>query len=314
LDKYYVLDSRFAKFFSISKQELNDTINFQFDLQPELKNQIFSNIDTWYNGYYGNEPSSMYSTFSTQQYLNKCRYEYDTWKKHPNETSYSLWIPEPQPYWTKSNITNILNNYLSIGFEGEFNRFLLSLTKNNQAIFNQKQDYYPPMLEDPAVSNHREKIIFHLLLHTGYLTVDNRNTRYFKIPNKELLGVFRKQLDYYLKNFPISDELISDLSNALLDQNYANLGDVIMKSLYAYSSEVDATKNFTSKEEVEFNAKYKVGHGRMTLEQRKSYPQEAHIHNILWRAFDRVSQDNTFMVEQEFGKKGVFSSSGEYIN
>jgi hypothetical protein len=87
-----------------------------------------------------------------------------------------------------------------------------------------------------------------------------------------------------------------------------------MKSLYAYHSDVNTTKDFTSKEEAEFSVKYKVGYKNMAKEKRKRYPQEAHIHNIIWRAFDRVNEDNTFMVEQESGLNSVFSSSGEYIN
>jgi hypothetical protein len=154
LKVYDALNSQYAKFFSLSKQEVIETVNFLFkDIRSELRNKIISNIDDWYNGYYGSDTSPMYSTFSTGLYLNDCFYQCFKHQIHPQETS-EAWIPKPKRYWTKSSITNILNNYLSIGFEGAFNRFLLSLTRNNQAEFNQKEDEYPPMLEDPAVSNH----------------------------------------------------------------------------------------------------------------------------------------------------------------
>jgi hypothetical protein len=307
---YDVLDSRYAEFFSLSKQEVEKTVNFLFgEIRPELRNKIISNVDEWYNGYYGNDTSSMYSLFSTGQYLNDCFYECITRKIHPQETS-EAWIPEPQRYWTKSAITNIFNNYLSIGFQGSFTRFLLSLIRNNQAEFEERDEHFPPMLEDPARSNHRDKIIFHLLLHVGYFEVDKRKDRCFKIPNKELLGVFEEQLDDYLKNILVSDELISNLSRALLDQNYTKLGDEIMKSLHTHSLKDDFDKD----DDAAFNERYKVGFKNMSKEKRNFYPQEVHIHNILWKAFSIVNEENSYSIDQESGQKGVFNAFGKYVN
>jgi hypothetical protein len=305
-----VLDSRYANFFSLSKQEVEETVNFLFgEIRPELRNKIISNVDEWYNGYYGNDTSPMYSLFSTGQYLNDCFYECITRKIHPQETS-EAWIPEPQRYWTKSAITNIFNDYLSIGFQGRLTRFLLSLIRNNQAEFEERDEHFPPMLEDPARSNHGDKIIFHLLLHVGYFEVDKRKDRCFKIPNKELLGVFEEQLDDYLKNILVSDELISDLSRALLDQNYTKLGDEIMKSLHTHSLKDDFNKD----DDAAFNERYKVGFKNMSKEKRNFYPQELHIHNILWKAFEIINEENSCSIDQESGRKGVFSAFGKYVN
>jgi hypothetical protein len=41
-----VLDSRYAKFFSLSKQEVEETVNFLFrEIKPELRSKIISNVD-----------------------------------------------------------------------------------------------------------------------------------------------------------------------------------------------------------------------------------------------------------------------------
>jgi hypothetical protein len=92
---YNVLRSEFTEFFSLSKHEVNETVNFLFnDTHPVVKKKIISNIDDWYNGYYVNNRSPIYSTFSTGLYLNDCFREYIDLQIQPNETSIE-WIPNP---------------------------------------------------------------------------------------------------------------------------------------------------------------------------------------------------------------------------
>jgi hypothetical protein len=95
LKLYYALDSEFTEFFSLSKHEVNETVNFLFnETQPVVKNKIMSNIDDWYNGYYADNSSPIYSMFSTGLYLNDCFREYIDLQIQPNETSIE-WIPKP---------------------------------------------------------------------------------------------------------------------------------------------------------------------------------------------------------------------------
>jgi hypothetical protein len=294
-----VLDSRYANFFSLSKQEVEETVNFLFgEIRPELRNKIISNVDEWYNGYYGNDTSPMYSLFSTGQYLNDCFYECITRKIHPQETS-EAWIPEPQRYWTKSAITSIFNNYLSIGFQGTFTHFLFSLMRNNKAEFEEQEKNFPPLLEDPARSDHLEKIIFHLLLHAGYFGADKNKDRCFKIPNKELEGIFIEQLEGFLKNIPTSENTIDTLSEALISKNYTALGDEIMKSL-------NDTYGINIPEGIK---KHREGKYMENIkdEEKSRYPSEAHINYLLGKAFYRVNKGEYYSFKKESGQKGAYN-------
>jgi hypothetical protein len=204
---YNVFDSTYSKFFSLSKQEVNETVNFLFkEIRPELRKNIISNIDRWYNGYYGKDTSPMYATFSTGQYLNACFKEFTDLKIHPNETS-NEWIPEPERYWATSSVTNVLNSYLNIGFEGQFNYILKCLLKEKPAEFDGLEKGFVPLLENPSDSDKRGKILINLLLHGGFLTIyGDKKNKLVKIPNLELTDLFHSQLDEYLSGFPISKQ------------------------------------------------------------------------------------------------------------
>jgi hypothetical protein len=96
----------------------------------------------------------------------------------------------------------------------------------------------------------------------------------------------------------------------LLDQNYTNLGDDIIKSLYTYSLK----DSFDKDDDAAFNARYKVGYKNMSKEKRELYPQEVHIHNILWKASDIINEENSCSIDQESDQKGVLSAFGKYVN
>jgi hypothetical protein len=274
----------------MSRQEVNDTINFQFNLQPELKNQIFSNIDKWYDGYYENDTSPMYQTFSTQQYLNKCRHEYDSRKIHPKETNYTSWIPQPVQEWASSSPTNILNNYMNFGFEGDFNVILKNLTDGDSVEFISSDDKFAPLLNDPTEPNMREKIIFHLLLHGGFLTKDGSRSNHYRIPNAELTDLFHSQLDKYLSKYPISRETVSTLSKALLDENFTEFGAEVLKWLYQfYNADADTI------DKKKFRAD---GSGNILPEK---YPLESHMHRLLWKIFKAINKEGYFRVLREWG-------------
>jgi hypothetical protein len=274
----------------MSRQEVNDTINFQFNIQPELKNQIFSNIDEWYNGYYEDDTSPMYQTFSTQQYLNRCRHQYDSSKNHPKETNYTSWIPQPEQEWASSTPINILNNYMNFGFQGDFNVILKNLTDGRSVEFISKDKKFAPLLMDPTKPNMREKIIFHLLLHGGFLTKDGSRSNHYRIPNKELTDLFHSQLDEYLSKYPISDETVSILSKALLDENFTEFGAEVLKWLYQFYNADDDTID-----EKKFRAD---GSGNI-LPQK--YPLESHMHRLLWKIFKAINKEGYFRVMHEWG-------------
>jgi hypothetical protein len=99
-----------------------------------------------------------------------------------------------------------------MGFQGKFNSFLLQLINKKPAKFEIPKEKFAPMLMNPINSRQRADIIFHLLLHGGFLTQTSREVDHFKIPNSELLAVFDEQLQDYLNKFPIDEMKLTSLA------------------------------------------------------------------------------------------------------
>jgi hypothetical protein len=304
LKVYDSLDSEYSEFFSLSKQEINETVNFLFnETSPEPKKQIMLNIDRWYNGYFRNESTPMYSIFSTGQYLNACFGEYCDRQIHPSDTS-CAWIPKPEKYWAKSNLTNIFNNYMNLGFKG---KLTYTLKKLVQGLSVGLEQGFVPLLMDPSDPPMREKIISHLLLQCGFLVGDGTESYSARIPNFELMHLFQSQLDSYLSRHPISNETISILSKSLLDQDYTAFGEEVMKSLHVVHEE-DANTTTPS----ERNKR----RGNEVMPEH--YPLEIHIHRLMWKIFSPMTNDKIFLVRRERGGKEKLIRGkkihGYYIN
>jgi hypothetical protein len=297
LKVYDALNPQYAEFFSLSKREVNETVNFLFkDIMPELRKNITSNIDRWYNGYYGSNSSPMYSIFSTGQYLNDCFGKFVDLKIQPNETS-DKWIPEPKQYWATSSVTSILNSYMSIGFEGQFHYFLKNLIDGVPAKFVEPNPGYVPLFEDPSDPDQRGEILINLLLHGGFLArYDKDDEKFVKIPNLELTDLFHFQLDKLLKRFPISKYRISCISKALLDQNFTAFGIETMGGLY------DCCVKDTSTPDSD---KYRTkGKGKDESIVPEYFPKELHIHRMLSKVFFTMKKERIYEVRVENGEKG----------
>jgi hypothetical protein len=297
---YDALNSEYAEFFSLSKQEINKTINFLFkETRPEPRKQIMLNIDEWYNGYFRDDSTPMYSIFSTGQYLNACYKKYYGRQIHPDDTS-CAWIPEPKMYWAKSSINMIFNNYMNLGFKGQLTADLKKLAQRQSVELKEAEEGFAPLLMDPSEPQTREKIISHLLLHCGFLAKDGTDSNSVRIPNNELTRLFQSQLDSYLTRHPISDKTISVLSKSLLNQNYTAFGEEVMKSLHViYEEDAKITPDLKR-----FKSRSKKGSTERIV-MPENYPLEIHIHRLMWKIFYPMKKkDKIFFVRREVGGKG----------
>jgi hypothetical protein len=235
VDVKNVFDEKYSEFFAMTQEEVDAVINKLFYIQPKLKDKIISNINFWYNGYYRDDGSPLYSIFSVSLYISDCYEKYQSNKISEENTS-DEWIPKPSKKWAESTTTSIFNNYLNFGFERIFNSFVLNLYRGIPAYFTKMDKNHAPLLQSPTTEGERAKIIFHLLMHGGYLTRDNKDKTKCRIPNEKIKSVLEDQLLNYLGGIPIQLESISDLTLALQKGNFEKFGNIVMKGLFNYST------------------------------------------------------------------------------
>jgi hypothetical protein len=65
-----VFRTTYSDYFAMTQAEVNATVEKLFNIRTEHKEKIISNIDRWYNGYYTNGGSNLYSIYSTSLYIN----------------------------------------------------------------------------------------------------------------------------------------------------------------------------------------------------------------------------------------------------
>jgi hypothetical protein len=235
VDVKNVFDEKYSEFFAMTQEEVDSVINKLFNIQPKLKDLIRSNINFWYNGYYRDDGLPLYSIFSVSLYISDCYEKYQS-NKTSEENSNDEWIPKPSKKWAESAAISIFNNFLNFGFGGNFNSFILNLYRGIPASFEEMEEKYVPLLQSPTTEGKRAKIIFHLLMHGGYLTRDNKEKTKIRIPNEEIKSVLEEQLIDYLGRIPLQKESISDLTLALQTGNFEKLGNIVMKELFNYSA------------------------------------------------------------------------------
>jgi hypothetical protein len=235
LDVHDVFKTTYSDYFAVTQAEVNATVEKLFNVRTEHKERIISNIDLWYNGYYTNSSSPLYSIYSASLYINDCYEEYKSRGILPEEKD-DKWIPKPSAKWTEYRTTSILNSYYNIGFKGDFNYFLSDLYFRSPSYYKGFEQDFVPFLEDPTYLDDRAKMMFHFLLHLGYLTqAEERKDEYFRIPNFEIYFVLAEQIDEYLGSIPQKYEIASEMSWAIIKEKFESFGKELLKGLFLYS-------------------------------------------------------------------------------
>jgi hypothetical protein len=117
-------------------------------------------------------------------------------------------------------------------FESKFHDFLFNLCSDFPAYYDDIQNNYAPMLEDPADPKERGRIAFYLLFNGGYLTRGDEGKTHFKIPNNEVRTDFIIDMRNYIDNLPLEKKSISKLHEATKSEDFHAFGVEITKSLY----------------------------------------------------------------------------------
>jgi hypothetical protein len=155
------------------------------------------------------------------------------------------------------------------------------------------------LLHDPADPNERMMVIFHFLLHCGYLTRDIRGGDYFKIPNYENRYKLKDKIKEYLRSIPIYNLNISELAIALENENFDSFGAQVMDSVH-YNSRHYKYVDPKTHEEI---PKFRYDPEKDNRENER-YPLEGYIHNLLVQTFKSKWEHNDYFYMNEYGFQG----------
>jgi hypothetical protein len=223
--------SSFSNDFAMTEEEVGNIIDKLFDVKEEQMKKIKSNINARYNGYYCKSGPKLYQIYSTTRYLEDCYQEYKKKGITLNEKN-DKWIPPPSPYSVSSKSDGLFNYYLSKGFSGYLYHSLLNLYQLKSSILLRDSgdvhrflDYQSLFLTDTLTS---------VMIQNGYLKIDykDKNFNYHaKISNCEVLYLFDQKLKEYLNSIPIETKYISNLSKAVIAEDFEIFGVELTKSL-----------------------------------------------------------------------------------
>jgi hypothetical protein len=231
-----VFETKYSEYFGMTQTEVDRVIDKLFPVNKEIKDKIRANINTWYNGYYHKQGFNLYSIFSTNLYISEW---FEAYTKQYTESKdfQDYWIPEFEPFWANFGHLYFVNNYLNFDFGGKHGHFLRDLSLDRPAYYSECDPEYVPQFENTTDSEERVKILFHSMVHGGYLTQLNGDKKLFRIPNFELKRLLNRELDPYLLSF-IPYKYIGDIAYEVIMEDIEGFGKMIIKSLlYAFLSQ-----------------------------------------------------------------------------
>jgi hypothetical protein len=224
-----VYEPKYSEYFGMTQTEVNGVIDRLFPIKKEIKDKIRANINTRYNGYYHKQGSILYSILSTSLYISEWfkayTKQYTEWKDFQD-----YWVPEPENFWAKFGHLFYVNNYLNFGFGGKHGHFLRDLSLDCPAYYPDCDPEYVPQFENTTDPEESVKILFHSMMHGGYLTQFNGDKKLFRIPSFELKRLLLEELNPYLESF-IHDDYIGDISSEIKKENIEELGKKITELL-----------------------------------------------------------------------------------
>jgi hypothetical protein len=201
-----VYEPKYSEYFGMTQTEVDRVIDKLFPVKQEIKDKIRANINTWYNGYYHKLGSTLYSIYSVSLYISEW-FEAYTKQYTESKDSQDYWIPEPEPIWAKFGHLFFVNNYLNFGFGGKHGHFLRDLSMDCPAYYPDCDPEYVPQFENTTDPEESVKILFHSMMHGGYLTQFNGDKKLFRFPSFELKRLLLKKLNPYLESFIFYDYL-----------------------------------------------------------------------------------------------------------
>jgi hypothetical protein len=273
-----VFEPKYSEYFGMTQTEVDKVIDKLFPVKKEIKDKIRVNVNKWYNGYYHKQGSNLYSIFSTNLYISECFEAYT--KKYTEAKDFQdYWVPDPKPIWAKFGHLYFVNNYLNFCFGGKHGHFLRDLSLDCPVYYPDCDIEYVPQFENTTDPEESTKILFHSMMHGGYLTQLNGDKKLFRIPSLELKRLLLKKLDPYLEFF-INEKYIGDILYEIGNEDIEELGKKITEFLrHAFISQ-----------------KYKkLNHGFP--------PPEVLIYRLLLKILDILHKSRDYNVAHEHGAK-----------
>jgi hypothetical protein len=201
-----VYEPKYSEYFGMTQREVDRVVDKLFPVKQEIKDKIRANINTWYNGYYHNQGSTLYSIYSVSLYISEC---FEAYTKQYTESKdfQDYWVPEPEPIWAKFGHLYFVNNYINFGFGGKHGHFLRDLSLDCPAYYPDCDPEYVPQFENTTDPEESVKILFHSMMHGGYLTQFNGDKKLFRFPSFEHKRLLLYELNPYLESFIFYDYL-----------------------------------------------------------------------------------------------------------
>jgi hypothetical protein len=273
-----VYEQKYSEYFGMTQTEVDGVIDKLFPVKKEIKDKIRAKVNMWYNGYYHKQGSPLYSIVSTSLYISKC---FEAYTKQYTESKdfQDYWIPEPEPFWADFGHFFFVNNYLNFGFGGKHGHFLRDLSLDCPAYYPGCDPEYVPQFENTTDPEESVKILFHSMMHGGYLTQFNGDKKLFRIPSFELKRLLLKKLNPYLESF-IHDDYIGDIFSEIKKENIEELGKKITELLR---------------------------HAFISQKYKKNYygfpPPEVLIYKLLLKILDILPKSRDYNVAHEHGAR-----------
>ncbi|MBS0626777.1 MAG: AAA family ATPase, partial [Verrucomicrobia bacterium] len=184
---YTILDETFGDKFGFLETEVSDLLK-EYDLSSQMPL-----VQKWYNGYRIGQ-SSLYNPWSITQYIGN--------KEHTF-----------QPYWVNVSSNDLIKRLIWSGTKSlkkDMEKLLLG-----QTIVKDIQD---GIIFSDLKS--QEDVVWSLFFFSGYLTLaskaDPMKPKELKIPNQEILELFKKMAENWLKEYSDNTENLSDMLESLV--------------------------------------------------------------------------------------------------
>ncbi|MES2613921.1 MAG: AAA family ATPase [Bdellovibrionota bacterium] len=188
-----VVSPNYANFFGLTEDELKKLI-VEYHLE-----QDFTQVKYWYNGYQFGSHSSIYNPWSILSWLKNSEHEFKS-------------------YWLNTS-SNELVRSLFFKHKETFQEDIFKILSGENITICLSEDLHFPSLQ----TNCSSEDYLTLLLHSGYLTVKNKEFKQSKfwytlgIPNEEIKIIFSNMMELLVKqvapnlNRNISQEIFSAL-------------------------------------------------------------------------------------------------------
>ena len=209
-----ILDEKYSQYFGFTQREVEEIASY-YGQSSKL-----DEISTWYDGYLFGK-TEIYNPWSVISYFNNnC---------------------VPKAFWSRTSSNDMILDIIKSS-ESQLQSVLLQLLQDNPVQAVVDTDIIYPEIKSS------EDTIYSFLLMTGYLkiagiigTVNDNPVCNLLIPNKEIKGVFKKEiLDNLSTN--ITQSIIRNFQLALKTNNQDALQDTLRQYLLQVASSFDTAK------------------------------------------------------------------------